>query len=157
MGISKKIIIGIWAVLMSALIFVGCSNQNVHNTPDAVSILFAGNSHTRTSNVPGQLQALASLHGIEITYVDVSRNGVNLDGIMRDNAIREMQNGNFDYVVMQARGRSSIDSIDWFLDDIRLFSEQIRENGAVPVLYSPAWVNINGQPNEELQAFLTST
>jgi len=141
-------------ILVSGIL-VGCSNQNAYETTDAVSILFVGNSHVRTGNVPGQLQALAMLNGIEMTYVDVSRNGVNLDGTMRDNAIREMQNRNFDYVVIQARGRSSINDIDWFLADIRFFSEQIREYGATPVLYSPAWANINGQPDEELQEILT--
>jgi len=136
-------------------ILAGCSNQNTYYTADTVSILFVGNSHVRTGNIPGQLQGLARINGIEMTYVDVSRNGVNLDGTMRDNAIREMQNGYFDYVIMQARGRSIINDIDWFLDDIRFFSEQIRQHGATPVLYSPAWANINGRPNEELQEFLT--
>jgi len=75
---------------------------------------------------------------------------------MRDNAIKEMQNNNFDYVIMQARGRSAVDDMDAFLDDIRLFSAQIREHGATPVLYSPAWANIDGQPDEERQLFLTA-
>ena len=154
MNINGKIVFGI---LLMLVLIVGCSSQNTHGTTDAVSILFVGNSHVRTGNVPGQLQALARLHGIEMTYVDVSRNGVNLDGAMRDNAIREMQNRNFDYVVIQARGRSLIDDIDWFLSDIDFFSRQVRESGAIPVLYSPAWANVNGQPNEELQAFLTET
>ncbi|MCL2398912.1 MAG: SGNH/GDSL hydrolase family protein [Defluviitaleaceae bacterium] len=155
MNTHTKLIIRFWALLTLIYIFVGCSNQSTDNGYNSVSILFVGNSHIRTGNVPSQLQALARLHGIEITYVDVSENGVNLDGTMRDNAMREMQNGNFDYVVMQARGRSSINDMDLFLNDIQLFSQQIRDSGATPVLYSPAWANINGQPNEELQAFLT--
>ncbi|MCL2421764.1 MAG: hypothetical protein FWD03_07900 [Defluviitaleaceae bacterium] len=58
---------------------------------------------------------------------------------------------------MQARGRSiwPTNDIDGFLSDIREFSEQIRAHGATPVLYSPAWANINGQPDEALQAVLT--
>jgi len=136
-------------------VLYGCSRQNAYDETDAISILFVGNSHVRTGNVPGQLQAIARSHGIKMSYVDVSRNGVNLDGVMRDNAMREMQNRNFDYVVIQARGRSLINDIEWFLNDIRFFSEQIREYGAIPVLYSPAWANVNGQPDEELQEFLT--
>jgi len=153
MKMRKNITIGLLVLTLAVL--AGCSNQNTHETTNTISILFVGNSHVRTGNVPAQLQALARLNGIEMIYVDVSGNGVNLDGTMRDNAIREMQSRNFDYVVMQARGRSLINDIDLFLDDIRLFSEQIREHGATPVLYSPAWANINGQPNEELQEFLT--
>ena len=150
--LKRVLLVFLSLTLASATVVVFAYSRN---TMDAVSILFVGNSHIRTGNIPGQLQALARLHGIEITYVDVSRNGVNLDGIMRDNAIREMQNGNFDYVVIQPRGRSSIDNIDFFLSDIRFFSEQIRENGATPVLYSPGWANINGRPDEERQALLT--
>jgi len=158
--LKRVLLVFLTLVLTSAAVAVFAHSHNTVDTVsiltvDTVSILFVGNSHVRTGNVPGQLQALARLHGIEMTYVDVSRNGANLDGAMRDNAMREMQNGTFDYVVMQARGRSAINDIDFFLNDIRIFSEQIRENGAVPVLYSPAWANINGQPDEERQAFLT--
>ncbi|MCL2873633.1 MAG: SGNH/GDSL hydrolase family protein [Defluviitaleaceae bacterium] len=151
---SIKLIILVMLIFIFGVLY-GCSRQNAYDETDAISILFVGNSHVRTGNVPGQLQAIARSHGIKMSYVDVSRNGVNLDGVMRDNAMREMQNRNFDYVVIQARGRSLINDIEWFLNDIRFFSEQIREYGAIPVLYSPAWANVNGQPDEELQEFLT--
>jgi len=97
MTIRKRIVLGILVLLLLISgIFAGCSSQNTQNTADAISILFVGNSHVRTGNVPGQLQALASLHGIEMTYVDVSINGSGLDGALRDNAIREIQNRNFE-------------------------------------------------------------
>lgn len=155
-GMSRKIAPAIWIMLILGIL-VGCSGTSTYDTTDSISILFVGNSHIRTGNVPGQLQALARMHGIKITYVDVSRNGANIDGTMRDAAIIEMQSRHFDYVVMQARGRSiraAID-IDGFLSDISIFSEEIRRNGAIPVLYSPAWANINGWPDEELQSSLT--
>ena len=148
---SKKIIIGILSVLVfifgSAMLY---SSQTAHSADYAVSILFVGNSHVRTGNVPGQLQALAGLHGIEITYVDVSRNGQNLDGAMRENAIREMQSRNFDFVVFPAIGgsRRPLNDLDGFLDDIQLFSGIIRENGATPVLYAFGWGHVGGQPDE---------
>ncbi|MCL2421765.1 MAG: hypothetical protein FWD03_07905 [Defluviitaleaceae bacterium] len=89
MKINRKMTSTILIMLIfSSSIFAGCSNQSAHDASDSISILFVGNSHVRTGNVPGQLQAIASLHGIELTYVDVSRNGANLDGAMRDNAIR---------------------------------------------------------------------
>ena len=157
-NINKKIVFGILVMqILVSVVLVGCANQNTQNTTDAVSILFVGNSHVRTGNIPGQLQALARLHGIEVTYVDVSRNGTNLDSAMRDNAIREMQNGNFNYVVMQPSGRSIRASydIDGFLNDIRLFSEHIRDSGATPVLYSFGWGRTNGQIDKELQHILS--
>ena len=75
MNKHKKIITGILAVLILVLVgTVVYSSQNSHYTTGPISILFVGNSHVRTGNIPGQLQALASLHGIEIIYVDVSIN-----------------------------------------------------------------------------------
>ena len=153
MNPNKRIVFGVLVVLILASgILAGCSGRNMHNTTEPISILFAGNSHVRTGNVPGQLQSLADLHGIEITYVDVSINGSGLDGELRDNAIREMQNRSFDYVVMQqpaGRGGRITDDVDTFFSNIRTFSEVVRENGATPVLYSPMWMGTDGRPNEE--------
>jgi len=158
MNKSKKIIIRVWAMLMLSFVFVGCTNQNISNAGESISILFVGNSHVRTGNVPGQLQELANLHGIELAYVDVSINGFGLDGALRDNAIREMQNGNFDYVVMQqpaGRGGRVTADVDGFFNNIRTFSEIVRENGAIPVLYYPMWMGVDGQPNEELHTIFS--
>ena len=153
MNPNKRVILGILIVLiLASSIFVGCFNQNTRSTEESISILFVGNSHVRTGNVPGQFQALASLHGIAVTYVDVSINGSGLDGALRDNAIREMQNRNFDYVVMQqpaGRGGRITTDIDGFFSNIRTFTEIVREHGAIPVLYSPMWMAVDGRPNEE--------
>ena len=156
MNLNKRVVFRILIVLIVvSSIFVGCSNQDTYNTKKPVTILFVGNSHVRTGNVPRQLQALANLHGIEMTYVDVSINGSGLDGALRYNAIREMQNKSFDYVVMQqpaGRGGRVTADVDGFFSNIRDFSEIVRENGAIPVLYSPMWMGIDGRPNEELHS-----
>jgi len=153
MNINRKTALVILiALLLISGIFVGCASQAAPGTTDPISILFVGNSHVRTGNIPGQLQALASLHGIEMTYVDVSINGSGLDGALRDNAIREMQNRNFDYVVMQqpaGRGGRITTDVDGFFSNIRNFTDIVRENGAIPVLYSPMWMGVDGRPNEE--------
>jgi len=159
MNLNKRAALGILIVLiLTTGIFVGCSNQNTYSAEESISILFVGNSHVRTGNVPGQLQALASLHGIVMTYVDVSINGSGLDGALRDNAIREMQNRNFDYVVMQqpaGRGGRLTTDVDSFFSNIRNFAEIVRENGAIPVLYSSMWMGIDGRPNEELHSIFS--
>ena len=134
---------------------IGCSTSNTHDTTESVSILFVGNSHVRTGNIPGQLQTLARMHGIEIVYVDVSINGSGLDGALRDNAVSAMQNRSFDYVVMQqpaGRGGRITTDIDGFFSNIRNFTEIVRENGAIPVLYSPMWMAVDGRPNEEFHS-----
>jgi hypothetical protein len=142
-----KVLLMVMALFVSGVL-AGCSYRNAQHTTDTVSILFVGNSHTRTGYVPSQLQELARLHGIKVTYVDVSINYVSLyNETLRENAMKEMQNRRFDYVVIQARSQAPVNDIDGFFDDIRFFSELIREHGATPVLYSPAWDNENGQPS----------
>jgi len=155
MNPNKRVVLGILILLIFVSSFVGCSN---HSTEESITILFVGNSHVRTGNVPGQLQALASLNGIEMTYIDVSINGSGLDGALRDNAIREMQNRNFDYVVMQqpaGRGGRLTTDVDGFFSNIRNFTEIVRENGAIPVLYSSMWMGVDGRPNEELHSIFS--
>jgi len=156
MNLNKRAILGILIALILAFgIFSGCSNQNTHSAEESISILFVGNSHVRTGNVPGQLQALASLHGIEMMVVDVSINGSGLDGALKDNAIREMQNRHFDYVVMQqpaGRGGRITADVDGFFSNIRIFTEIVRENKATPVLYSPMWMGVDGRPDEEFHS-----
>jgi len=159
MNQNKRVILAFLVVLILASSFlIGCSNQNTHSAEENISILFVGNSHVRTGNVPSQLQALANLHGIEMTYVDVSINGSGLDGVLKDNAIREMQNRNFDYVVMQhpAGLRDGVTpNVDDFFSNIRNFTDIVREHGATPVLYSTMWMGIDEQPNEELHSIFS--
>jgi len=126
------------------------------NVPDvSVSILFVGNSFTAAGNVPGQLQAIAGIHGIDIEYLDISAGGATLaDTSAR--AIRAMQDRSFDYIVLQDQSRRPLNNIEAFLADIRVLSDAARRNGVTPVLYNPAWPNVNGQPDEALQNVLTN-
>ena len=153
--VPKKVLIGI---ILSICVFmlVGCSNQSNHNENDSVSILFVGNSHIRTGNMPRQIKELAALHGIDVEYVDVSINGQNLDGRNRNYAISQMQSHDFDYVVFQSRGRviAPLPDIEWVVDDVRDFAKLITEHGATPILLSTSWISRNGQPDIELQHLL---
>jgi hypothetical protein len=114
---------------------------------NAISILFIGNSHVITGNIPRQLLTLLRMHGVEIAYKDISVFGAPLSRT-RDDAIQEMQNIQYDYVVIQDRGTEPQNDIEGFNTNIRILSDEARRNGAVPVLYNHAWVNINGEPNE---------
>ncbi|MCL2014668.1 MAG: hypothetical protein FWG68_00290, partial [Defluviitaleaceae bacterium] len=91
-------------LIIAGFLVVALSGRTTETAETAVSILFVGNSHVRTGNVPAQLQAIARLHGINITYRDISSIGADL-GDSKDRAIREIQNGNFDYVVLQDSNR----------------------------------------------------
>ena len=147
----------VFALTLSLIVFVGCTNQGVREfeDTDAISILFVGNSFVFFGDIPGQLQAIANANDVEVVYIDISAGGATLSSSRR-NAVREMRNGRFDYVVLQDQSRRPLNDINGFLRDVRSLSDTARENGATPVLYNPAWANINGQPDEELQNLLTS-
>ena len=152
---TKKVLIGIM-FFVCVFMFASCAGQNSHGENNSISILFVGNSHIRTGNMPHQVKELAALHGIDVEYLDVSINGQNLDGRNRNYAIVEMQSRNFDYVVFQPRGRviAPLPDIEWFVDDVKDFAEHIREHGATPILLSTSWISRNGQPDIELQHLL---
>jgi hypothetical protein len=114
---------------------------------DSLSILFVGNSHVFVGDVPGQLQTVARISDIDIIYKIISRHGASLSD-SKDKAISEIRSGRFDYVVLQDQGRRPLNDIEGFLDDVRVLCDEARENGAVPVLYSPAWTSVNGRPDE---------
>jgi len=118
---------------------------------NSIAILFVGSSHVFVGDVPGQLQAIAKMHGVDIIYKDMSRHG-NRGGTLselRDDAISEMQSRSFDYVVLQDQTRKSLNDVEGLLDEIRILSDAAKESGAIPVLYNSAWATTNGQPDEE--------
>lgn len=121
---------------------------------DSISILFVGNSFVYTGDVPKQLQKLSNLYDIKMTYKDISTGGATL-GSLKNNAVREMQRKNYDYVVFQDQSRRPLNNYNDFLNDVRFLSDVAKSNGAIPVLYNPAWANINEKPDESLQNILT--
>jgi hypothetical protein len=121
---------------------------------NAISVLFVGNSTVFWGNVPRQLQTISMTHDVEITYKDISVNGASLSN-SKDNALIEIQSGRYDYVVFQDSTRRPRNDFEGFLDDIRFLCDVARENEAIPVLYSPAWENNNGIPDEERQSILS--
>jgi len=119
---------------------------------DSVKILFVGNSQIFVNNVPGQLQAIAKSYNVDIKYKDISKHG-NRGGTLPElttTAISEMQNGKYDYIILQDHSRRPINNADGFFQDIKVLCSEIRKNGAIPVLYNPAWANINGKPDIDL-------
>jgi len=160
-GTKKKL--PIWTIIVIlTLVLAACVAVAFHNTEvidsdgseNPISILFVGNSHVFVGDVPGQLQTLSRANGIEIVYRDISRHGASLSD-SKENAIIEMQNRRFNYVVLQDRNIRPLNDTEGFLEDIRFLSDAARENGAIPVLYNPAWANTNGQPYEERQKIFT--
>ncbi|MCL2574487.1 MAG: hypothetical protein FWE34_08055 [Defluviitaleaceae bacterium] len=108
-------------------------------------ILFVGNSFTYTCCVPGQLQTLARAHGIDITYRELTKGGATLSDSI-DKALSDMQGIKFDYVVLQDKSIRALEDAESFFADVRKLCDAAKVGGAKPVLYSPAWANIDRLP-----------
>ncbi|MCL1819832.1 MAG: hypothetical protein FWG36_04140 [Oscillospiraceae bacterium] len=143
------VLLAVWAVYTDVIILR--KTEDMANYENTVSILWVGSSHVFAGNVPQQLQAVTESYDIKITYKDISRHG-NRGGTLREhreNAIKEMQTGKFDYVVLHDQSRRSLNDIDGLLSDIQILCETARENSVIPILYDFACMAADGQPDEE--------
>jgi hypothetical protein len=155
--IPKKIGLGLLVLLLSLvaacaflyrdMLFRDYENSDLVGHSETISILFVGNSHVFWGKVPNQLYAISKAHGIGISYKDISSNGAHLSNAY-DEAVREMERGKYDYVVLQDNTRLLPGGIGGFVETIRLLCDEARQNGAIPVLYNPISAKLNGRPDE---------
>lgn len=100
-------------------------------------ILMLGNSFTFVNNMP---DTLAQLTGAEVVHH--TRGGarlaeqLNTKTKMGELTQAALQNEKWDYVVLQEMSNGPITSKSIFLKNVGLLCEQIRKNGAVPILYA---------------------
>lgn len=100
-------------------------------------ILMLGNSFTFTNNLP---QMLAGLTGAEVVHH--TRGGARLSEHLNPGTKlgaqtqAALKNERWDYVVLQEMSHGPITTPKSFFSSVKLLCEQIRENGAVPVLYA---------------------
>jgi len=130
--------------------------QELIKTKKEFSILFIGNSLVAAGDMPSQVRRLSDMYGIKVDYNTIVQGGAYLHDTM-DQSIRKMQNNQYDYVVLQDGGSLPADNPTAFLSNIETLCEEARKSGAIPVLYNPAWANIDRKPNKEYQASLTAS
>lgn len=100
-------------------------------------ILMLGNSYTSANNMPS---LLARLTGAEV--VAHTRGGARLAEQLNpktklgEKTLKALQNEKWDYVVLQEMSSGPVASKEKFLASVNRLCEQIRNNGAVPVLYA---------------------
>ena len=145
-----RIATGVLLLIVIALCVFGCAPRE---NPNGVSILFVGNSFVYTGNVPKQLKVLSKMYGVSVNYTSIARGGGSLDQ-SKERAIKRMRSRAYDYAVFQDYGTRPHNPA--FFDDVRELCEAAKETGAVPVLYSPAWTNIDAKPDKERQVELTA-
>lgn len=103
-----------------------------------VRILFIGNSYTFYNDMPRQLQEIAASMGDERTIITerVVKGGRALREHWNDTlALAAIRRGGWDLVVLQEHSLGALNAPDTMRKYIRLFTEEIRKVGAVPVLY----------------------
>ena len=143
------LITAIFLLILTLTLF----NAIAEEPPKTVNILFVGNSLTYSGNIAAQLQLLAGMYGVDIDYTRCVWGGVGLDYLI-PSALEAMENNSYDYVVLQDFGGRE-GSIE-FYDDVKTLCDAAKENGATPVIFSPAWMHIDGYPDKEAQDFSTS-
>ena len=100
-------------------------------------ILMLGNSFIFTNNMP---QMLADLTGAEVVHH--TRGGARLSEQLNPNTKLggrtqvALQNGKWDYVVLQEMSHGPITAPKSFFSSVEQLCRQIRANGAVPILFA---------------------
>lgn len=107
---------------------------------DTVRVLFVGNSYTYFWNLPQTVQAMsqASENTFILTHQSTA-GGVNWkqhwEGDKKLRSRELIENGNWDYVVLQNHSKSTIDNLDQFHEYGEKFISLVRAQKAEPILY----------------------
>ncbi len=110
-------------------------------TPDAPTkhpqrILFIGNSFTERNDLPGLIARLAAAKGKGLQHRLISSGGASLRTHWNAGvALREIQEGRFDTVVLQEQSTLPVKNAKRMHENVRLFDGAIKAAGARTVLY----------------------
>jgi hypothetical protein len=101
-----------------------------------MKILFIGNSFTARNDVPGLIAGMAEARGHTMTHTLISAGGASLrmhwnKGV----APKAIEQGGWDYVVLQEQSTLPVKNAQRTHENIRLFDEAIKASGAKTALY----------------------
>jgi len=137
-------IAGAWLGLLLLVPLLACKDSTTVTKPDEVKrekprVLFIGNSHTYTNNVPAIVAALAEAAGEEpLVYSAAVVGGFSLeDHWNRPQTRAAISEGGWNVVVLQQGASASTEGRGILLEYAQRFSEEIRQAGARPALYMP--------------------
>lgn len=101
-----------------------------------LKILFIGNSFTARNDLPGLVAMLAELAGAKLNHQLISAGGASLRRHWNaGTALKAIESGEFDYVVLQEQSTLPIKNSDRFEENVRLFNSRIVAAGARTALY----------------------
>lgn len=112
-------------------------------------ILFIGNSFTARNNLPELIAKLSATRGKTIEHRLISSGGASLRTHWNaGQAIKAIQEGQFDYVVLQEQSNLPIKNAQRMHENIRLFHETISTAGAKAILYM-TWARQNAPETQK--------
>ncbi len=104
---------------------------------DTLRVLFVGNSFTYFYNLPQMVAAMAQTQKVPIVTRQSTVGGSNLEqhwkGEKGTVTMPLLDNGNWDYVVLNNHSMSAIETPESFMEYGRKFAERIKAKGAKPV------------------------
>jgi len=106
---------------------------------DTTRVLFVGNSYTYFWNLPQVVQGLAQSQGYPLVTAQSTIGGANLGQHWRGERGLEthhkLENGNWDYVVLQDHSLRGIEARDSLNLYVQKWKQEIIAHGATPLLY----------------------
>lgn len=111
-------------------------------------ILFIGNSFTARNGLPDLIAQLAAAHGKKIEHRLISAGGASLRRHWNaGEALNAIQNGHFEYVVLQEQSTLPIKNSKRMHESVRLFDTAIRAARSKTVLYM-TWARLNAPESQ---------
>src|SRR5437588_10006169 len=101
-----------------------------------LKVLFIGNSFTARNDLPGLITRMAATRGKKIEHRLISAGGASLRRHWNaGEALKAIEEGKYDYVVLQEQSTLPIKNAKRMHESVRLFDQAIKAAGAKTVLY----------------------
>ncbi len=113
------------------------------------NVLFIGNSFTARNDLPGLIAQLAAARGKPIEHRLISKGGASLRTHWNaGEALKEIQDGRYDFVVLQEQSTLPVKNAIRMHENVRLFDEAIRRADSKTVLYMN-WARRNAPESQQ--------
>lgn len=117
---------------------------------NSIRVLFVGNSFTARNDLPKLIAQLAAERGISIEPTLLSMGGASLRMHWnKGQAQKAIQDGKFDYVVLQEQSTLPVKNAVRMRENVLLFDEAIKAAGAKTVLYM-TWARKHSPDHQQL-------